>query len=284
MVSAVERELNLLRTSERPADFSALCRRLEQDRPEFFVALCFPCLPEKERLSWLSDPDLAFRPSYRWGGVSVRVRSLSALDKIARGRATQEIGLRALRLEAVDPVGLVPVLEAGLVPDLRELTLEACGVVSRGSSFPLDGQVTQLNFRGHELLFEALKDQERLVVLRLPDNRLGNRGLESIKAFSKLQGLELRGNAICDRGLSNLTGLVSLKRLGLGRNLVRGAGLAALSGLPSLEDLDLHQNPMEDQDALENLGQLRVLRGVVQQFTRDQIERLKEALPSCEIL
>ena len=82
MVSAVERELNLLRTSERPADFSALCRRLEQDRPEFFVALCFPCLPEKERLSWLSDPDLAFRPSYRWGGVSVRVRSLSALDKL----------------------------------------------------------------------------------------------------------------------------------------------------------------------------------------------------------
>ena len=68
-------------------------------------------------------------------------------------------------------MGLVPVLEAGLVPELENFDLEACGVVSRGSSFAgRAGHSAQ--FSRTRAAFEALKDQERLVVLRLPDNRL----------------------------------------------------------------------------------------------------------------
>jgi len=196
---------------------------------------------------------LALRPSFRWGGLSIRIRSASAIQSLLASIEPESLELRSLRLDGVDPACALVLLQGGLGVHLREIALEGCGLSGRGSAYPVDDQVFQLDMEGNERVFDALRSLEGLRVIRLAENRLGNRGLGLLRGFEQIEGLELRGNAISDRGLEILARFDSLQRLGLRNNRILGPGLAFLAHTKTLRVLDLSDNPLTDQDSLESL-------------------------------
>jgi Leucine-rich repeat (LRR) protein len=171
--------------------------------------------------------------------------------------------LRSLRVEGADISIVSALIEQGLCDGLRELVLEGCGLAAKGSAFPVNAQVLQIKMQGNADLFETLRSLEALRVLRLPENRLGNKGLALLRGFVQLEGLELRANSISDPGLKELATLPRLQRLGLSFNRIEGPGLALLSPLSNLRTLNLKRNPIVDSEAVEDLRRALPLCDVV---------------------
>jgi Leucine-rich repeat (LRR) protein len=252
-LSSSERVLNEYRSRGDGAAFSALCRRLQQDHPLMFEALCLPDLNPLDRSRWMALPELAFRPSFRWGGLSLRIRSDAAILTLLNDVGPDGLRLRSLRVEGADVSVVVALVEQGLCDGLRELVLEGCGLTAKGSAFPVNAQVLQIEMEGNAALFETLRGLEALRVLRLPENRLGNKGVSLLRDFVQLEGLELRGNAISDPGLKALATLTQLQRLGLSGNRIEGPGLSLLSPLSKLLKLNLKRNPIVDSETVQDL-------------------------------
>ena len=283
VLQAARDELSRLREAGDGFAFSALCRKLESDRPDFMAELCLFSLDSETRRLWVEAPGLDFRPSFRWGGLSVRIQEESAVSPILKSWAATELSLRAFRLEGVDPTCLLSLIQSELLSPLRELAIEGCGLASRGSAYPVTDRILQVNLEGHEEVLASLIQLGELKVLRLADNRLGNRGLLFLRKFYHLEGLELRGNAISDAGLEALSSLSSLVRLGLGKNRIEGAGLACFSHLRALEHLDLHGNPLVDLSALPEISGLQRLNLEECAVSETELEKLKKRLPACKL-
>lgn len=258
-----KRVLNAHRASGNGAAFSALCRGLQQDHLPLYEALCLPCLDPVARRQWMSLPELAFRPSFRWGGLSLRIRSDAAILPLLSAVGSDGLRLRSLRVEGADISIVSALIEQGLCDGLRELVLEGCGLAAKGSAFPVNAQVFQIKMQGNADFFETLRSLEALRVLRLPENRLGNKGLALLRGFVQLEGLELRANSLSDPGLKELATLPRLQRLGLSFNRIEGPGLALLSPLSNLRTLNLKRNPIVDNEAVEDLRKALPLCDVV---------------------
>lgn len=276
-------ELERLRERGDGDAFSALCRHFEREGGDWMGQICLPSLTPSEREEWSSQAGLDYRPSFRWGGISVRVQEEAAVAPILNSWKSGDLGISALRLEGVDPGCILSLVEAERLPSLLELAIEGCGLASRGSSYPVSERVLQVDLSGHEEVLKALAGFDRLKVLRLADNRLGNRGLRVLKGFFHLEGLELRGNAISDAGLESLSALGKLQRLGLGKNRIEGSGLSCFSHMNELAHLDLHGNPLRELESLGQLSALRKLNLSECPVTASEREELKARLPSCEI-
>ena len=276
-------ELNRLRECGDGEGFSALCRQLEGDSRDWMGLLCLPSLSPSERKEWADSGGLDYRPSFRWGGVSVRIREESAIAPILNSWRSGDLQISALRLEGVDPGCILPLVEADRLPSLMELAIEGCGLASRGSSYPVSDRVLQVDLSGHEEVLKALSSFGRLRVLRLADNRLGNRGLKVLRGFYRLEGLELRGNAISDSGLEALSALEMLQRLGLSKNRIKGPGLSCFSHMKQLRHLDLHGNPLEDLGALMQLGGLEKLNVADCGLSEPARAALDARLQNCEV-
>jgi hypothetical protein len=257
-----KRALDAHRTNGEGAASSALCRRLEADHPSIFSALCLPSLPTAVRKDWLAIEDLDLRPSFRWEGLSLRIRSGAALAKLLCVADPVALNLRSLRVEGVGLAKVQSLMETGLCEDLRELVLQGCGLAVKGSAFPLSDKVLQVELKGNAPFLLALGDLKALRVLRLAENRLGNRGLACLGGLVDLEGLELRGNSISDPGLAVLQQMPRLQRLGLSNNRIEGPGLSHLATLFQLRKLDIELNPISDLECIRDL---------------------QEALPECAI-
>ena len=281
--SAARNQLQKLREAGDGAAFSALCRTLWDTQPELYSALCLPRIEAAIRTRWMAHETLDFRPSFRWGGLSVRARSVDALDVLLSAPDPLAVDVRSLRLEGVEPNALIPLFETGLCDGMRELTLQACGLRFRGSAYPLEEGVVQVTMKGHEALFQVLRDLGSLRVLRLPENRLGNKGMALLRGFEQLEGLELRGNAISDSGLSVLARFDSIERVGLANNRIQGPGLSHLKHLSTLRRLDLETNPLKELSSLGHLGGLEFLSLPRISEISEYVEDLSKLLPSCEI-
>ena len=120
-------------------------------------------------------------------------------------------------------------------------------------------------------------------MLRLADNRLGNRGLKVLRGFFHLEGLELRGNAISDAGLEALSALGRLQRLGLGKNRIEGPGLACFSHMKQLKHLDLQGNPLRELEPLMQLTGLERLNVADCALSESARESLSKGLENCEV-
>ena len=97
--------------------------------------------------------------------------------------------------------------------------------------------------------------------------------------------LHLGGTDVTDAGLAHLAGLASLQRLHLEKTRVTDAGLAHLAGLENLSYLNLYQTAVTDA-GLAHLEGLKNLKSVYlwqSKVTPDGAERLRKALPECEV-
>jgi Leucine-rich repeat (LRR) protein len=170
-------------------------------------------------------------------------------------------------------VGLTPidlaVFPLGSTPDANELNarfkeLGIGGTSSADRSQP-KGPITSMH-----LSQSLLSDKSTLLLL------------ESAPA---LRHLAVRGALVGDEFATGLAKWKQLEYVELSETHITGAGLKALSELPNLQELVMNNNRLSD-DAILHLSALKNLIRLQLENTRisDQaIERLKRALPDCQI-
>jgi hypothetical protein len=103
--------------------------------------------------------------------------------------------------------------------------------------------------------------EQQLAVLNLARTKVTDEGLKSVEGLTNLRKLHLENTKIGDQGLAHLKGLINLEYLNLYATLVTDEGLANLEGLKNLHSLYLWQTKV----------------------TPEGVEKLKKALPKCEI-
>jgi len=97
--------------------------------------------------------------------------------------------------------------------------------------------------------------------------------------------LNLARTKVTDDGLKSVEGMTNLRKLHLENTKVGDAGLAHLKGLSNLEYLNLYGTPVTDAGLaqLEGLKNLKSLFLWQTKVTPEGVDKLKKALPQCEI-
>lgn len=199
----------------------------------------------------------------------------------------------------------------GKLSHLRTLTLEnyKTRIETRG-----DGSKVTVDARtGIDVTdagLEHLKGLSRLRVLSMAKSKVTDAGVEHLKGLKALQELDLGYAKITEVGLKCLKGLPNLRTLKLycidltdsdmrhlarfsqlqslnvSKTKITDAGLASLVRLRQLRDLRIACTEVTDA-GLEHIKRLPELRSLYLKDTKvtDQgVQRLREALPDCEIV
>ena len=112
---------------------------------------------------------------------------------------------------------------------------------------------------------------------------LSNRALTDISAlalFKNLQIVNLRGNNL--ENISVLQWTRGITKLDLACNSISDP--TALTGLPYLETLDISGNKLSSVDVFVTMTGLKELNLSGNNISPEQIERLRFALPGCNII
>jgi hypothetical protein len=196
---------------------------------------------------------------------------------------------------------------------LRRLVLEGCAVddVDFHELCRLT-QLKELHITAAEVSdagLGPLADLTGLRSLTLVTLDIGGEGLRHVSSLKQMETLSIQYTQISDDDLIHLAGLTSLRRLYLGNNEIVGTGLKHLTSLakleslglvstyldqegaphlrefPQLQELDVSYTPLSDGDVehIASLRNLRRLRIQPSDVSESGIERLKHALPQCEI-
>ena len=130
-----------------------------------------------------------------------------------------------------------------------------------------------------------LQNLRHLTVLALTENNLTDAGLRLVSPLEKLETLDIGGSRITDAGLVHLKPLKRLNHLGLQFTRVSAVGLAQLGELPQLRFLDVSGLAIEAAgiDELARLKSLEVLVLVDARIAAADVEKLRAALPACDI-
>jgi Leucine-rich repeat (LRR) protein len=150
--------------------------------------------------------------------------------------------------------------------------------------FPNLSDVRLVNCPAPERSVEVLQEaRPNLSFLTITDTRLSD--LRSLASLYNLRILDLQNTTVSDDSLRPISELLYLTSLDLEDTQVRGPGLRALSGLPRLDHLDLQGCPIEDGglEYLKSFPALRYLQLQGTKVSREAVERLREALPKCDI-
>jgi hypothetical protein len=109
--------------------------------------------------------------------------------------------------------------------------------------------------------------------------------LRSVGRIKSLRTLSLSGTKVGDAGLSELKELTNLRELYLAGIPMTDAGLAQLENMQNLEVLDVSNTNMSGAALapLERFAKLRLLHVIGTQVRGEDIEKLKRALPTCQI-
>ncbi|MFL0268872.1 leucine-rich repeat domain-containing protein [Candidatus Clostridium radicumherbarum] len=124
----------------------------------------------------------------------------------------------------------------------------------------------------------ALKELTNLQDLYLDSNRISD--FSALKGLINLKYLKLIDNQISD--ISVLKELTNLQELYLSNNEI--SDISALRGLTNLHQLELMNNQISDINALTGLTNLLDLGLTGNQISAVDQQKLKTALPNCEIL
>ena len=211
-----------------------------------------------------------------------------------------------------------PIADAELVhlsslSDLGELVLADTEITDEGLQ-QLDSlahlkRLSLSNTQVSDVGLAHLESFTELQHLDLYGTQITDAGLTLLEGFRKLQHLDLTGTQITDAGLVHLQGFVELQFLNLSETEVTDAGLAHLTGLTSLGALILGGTQITDKGLvhLEQLTELHRISfrntqisdaGLVRlaaltdlqwldlnhtHVTEEGVQKLREALPNCEI-
>ncbi|MEO1997722.1 MAG: hypothetical protein ABGZ17_20865 [Planctomycetaceae bacterium] len=172
---------------------------------------------------------------------------------------------------------------------LRSLSLSTC-VLSRDGLRPLT--------RLHSLRFLSLVDTPLgqinsgqisqltgLVELNLAGTAITDAGIDGLGAFRRLETLNLTDTQVTLNGLFQHGRLPRLKNLSLDRTPAGDTSGAVLQRAVHLEHLSLNGTSIGDRivDDLIQLKSLNRLSVLNTRLTEDGIERIKVALPDCEL-
>jgi hypothetical protein len=151
-----------------------------------------------------------------------------------------------------------------------------------------DTQVTDDDL-AHLQVLTGLKE------LYLCDTQVTGEGAKHLTNLSRLAVLDLRSTKATDKGLAHVASLANLEGLILAETEVTDAGLEHVKSLRNLECLNLGDTRITDA-GLEQLKSLRNLKWLKlgdihgaqvifprSQVTDEGVEKLREALPDCEI-
>jgi hypothetical protein len=122
-----------------------------------------------------------------------------------------------------------------------------------------------------------LEDLRRVTQLSL--SGLGLSDIEPLRELTALEYLYLDGTQVTD--VEPLQGLIALRNLDLQGTSIRN--IEPLRGLSALEYLHLNRTQVTNIEPLRELSALKSLYLNGTQVTNENIERLQEALPNCQI-
>jgi len=125
-----------------------------------------------------------------------------------------------------------------------------------------------------------------LKILNLSNTQITDEGLKRLTGLTKLKFLYLFNTGISDAGMLSLVELPRLEVLCLDRTRITDVGLKTLEELPRLEKLHVHSLAPVTDAGLESLtkhSRLFELRIGGPGLTEAGVERLKAALPNCEV-
>jgi serine/threonine protein kinase/Leucine-rich repeat (LRR) protein len=237
-------------------------------------------LPECSIKPEASDPAAA---------VVARLESMGARltrDEKAPGNAVVIVSFYGAKQTADDAL----LAELRHLPALQTLVLWGCDQVTDGGLIALgklpnlrslDLGVTRISDKG----VENLKPLGGLENLNLSYTQVTDAGLAHLAGMKQLQALGLDSLTVTDEGLQHLEGLTELTHLNLLSTKVQGPGLRHLAGMRELGQLWL-ANSRVDDESLKHLESLKALRQLLLDktpVTQAGVDRLKKALPECEI-
>jgi hypothetical protein len=133
--------------------------------------------------------------------------------------------------------------------------------------------------------FEFLQYLPQLESLSLIDSNFGDADAEHLKGATKLKTLFIYGSEIGDDGLAQLQHLKNLEYIGLGGTNVTDRGIAYLNALPKLQYISATNLNITDA-AFESFTKMTALRDLELSNTRvsrEGIDRLRQAMPTCEV-
>lgn len=131
----------------------------------------------------------------------------------------------------------------------------------------------------------CLTDLPKLQALSLARSQVTDDGLQQIEGLSQLQFLNLANTKITGRSLSHLKKLSRLQSLYLGNTPIADSDLAHLGPLTNLVVLYIDNTNISDAGLkyIEKLPNLTRLSAANTKIAADGVEKLKRALPKCEI-
>lgn len=147
-----------------------------------------------------------------------------------------------------------------------------------GTRFTSDRDTLELSNRGINSL-NGLEKFDKLRILALEGNAVAD--LSPLREVYTLEELDASHNAVAD--ISMLTNHIALRKLDLSHNAV--IDIYSLASCTSLEELDLSYNNINYISHLSGCTSLRRLNLTANpDLTAEQLLRLQETLPLCEII
>ena len=157
---------------------------------------------------------------------------------------------------------------------LSDRSISALRSKLTGCSILCSDLIYEIDFSGH-----LVRSNEKS--LSFPS--CGISTITGLDRLTELEELNLRGNEITNLYPFEISGVrTSLRILNLADNYIDEIG--SLTALSAVEELDLSGNGIVEPNALMQLRTLRKLNLSGNPLSEEQIERLRTALPECEIV
>ncbi|MEZ6072837.1 MAG: hypothetical protein R3C10_21880 [Pirellulales bacterium] len=187
------------------------------------------------------------------------------------------------------PMSSEGMVHLAALPNIESLYLNESNISDSSLQYVqgLSG-ITMLTLRDNEISdagLSHLTGLNRLETLGLSKNRIEGDGLQFLGGKTKLRSLFLYDNPINDVGLSHIANIPNLEMLGLSRTLITDNGTKHLVHLSKLKYLSLNCEAISDAsiECLIKMPSLQELELSNTKITPDGFERLRKAIPSCNI-
>jgi Leucine-rich repeat (LRR) protein len=127
---------------------------------------------------------------------------------------------------------------------------------------------------------------KRLDWLSFNDTKVTDNGVAALVDLRSLKTLVLIHTPVSDKCLAVMKEFPRLRDLELAGDNITDHGIAAISGISTLDVLDLRETKISDQcvDELAKMQSLKRLDVNSTALSAQAIDRLKKALPNCEVL